>query len=121
VNLNDVGKAAKRIWIGIAILTVVLCLYPVEYRVTRLAFVTGAVATWGGALLLCWKRKALRAAFLFAAVVPALAVCLPARAEVTEESGIYRLRDQDVSYNGLLAGENAPLRPENAHFGNVSD
>jgi cell wall-associated NlpC family hydrolase len=80
VNFNDVRKAAKRVWIWIAILTAIVCLYPVEYQVTRLAFFAGAVGTWSGALVLWWERRTVRVVLALAGLLPALAVCLPGRA-----------------------------------------
>ena len=78
--LTPLTKAARRVWIWVAILTAILCLWPVEYQITRLAFAAGVAATWTGALVLWWKRKAIRVALLLAGVLPALAVCLPGRA-----------------------------------------
>ena len=40
--------------------------------------------------------------------------------EVTGKNGIYELREQDVSYNGIFARENAGLSPENTYFWNES-
>lgn len=77
---NDTRKAAKRVWIWVCILTALICLYPVEYQITRIAFVVGWAATWTGALLLWWKRKPIRISLLLAGVLPAVAVCLPGRA-----------------------------------------
>lgn len=79
MNLNDTRKVAQRIWIWIAILTVIVCLYPVEYQITRIAVVAGLATTWTGALLLWWKRKAIRVVLLVMGALPAIAVCLPGR------------------------------------------
>jgi cell wall-associated NlpC family hydrolase len=79
VNLNDARKAAQRVWIWIAILTGIVCLYPVEYQITRLAIVAGLAVTWTGALLLWWKRKVIRVVLLVTGVLSAMAVCLPGR------------------------------------------
>ena len=80
MNLNNVRKAAKRVWIWIAILTAIVCLYPVEYQVTRLALFVGVVSTWLGALVWWWRRKAVRVVLVLAGVFPVIAVCLPGRA-----------------------------------------
>ena len=40
--------------------------------------------------------------------------------EVMGADGIYDLRERDVSYNAIFAGENSGLRPENTYFRNVS-
>jgi hypothetical protein len=79
VNLDDARKAAKRVWIWIAILTAIVCFYPIEYQVTRLAVLAGVAATWTGALFLWWHRRAIRAALLIIGVLPAIAVRLPGR------------------------------------------
>ncbi len=79
MNLSDANKAAKRVWIWIVILTLLICLWPVEYRITRLAFAAGVAVMWAGALVLWWKRKALRTALLLGGALPALIVCLPGR------------------------------------------
>jgi hypothetical protein len=79
VNLSSVNKVAKRAWIWIAILTAVVCLYPVEYQITRVAVLAGAAATWTGALLLWWPRRSVRAGLLLLGLFPAIAVCLPGR------------------------------------------
>lgn len=76
---NGASSAWKRVWVWIAILTVIVCLYPIEYQITRVAGVTGMAATWTGALLLWWRRRAPRVALLFIGVLPVIAVCLPGR------------------------------------------
>jgi len=40
--------------------------------------------------------------------------------EVMGADGVYELRERDVSYNAIFAGENSGLRPENAYFWNIS-
>ncbi len=80
LNPNYSKKAAKRVWIWIVILTVILILYPVQYQITRCAILVGAAVTWTGALLLWWNRKAIRVTLLLAEVLPAITVCLPGRA-----------------------------------------
>jgi hypothetical protein len=80
VNFDDARRAGKRVWIWVAILTVMVSLWPVEYQITRLAFAVGIVATWAGAMVFWWKRKALRAALLLMGVLSGLAMCLPGRA-----------------------------------------
>lgn len=79
VNLNDARKTGKRVWVRVAILTAVVCLYPVEYQITRIAVVAGIAATWTGALLLWWQRRAVRVVLLLMGVLPAIAACLPGR------------------------------------------
>jgi putative transposase len=39
----------------------------------------------------------------------------------TGQEYIYGLRERDVSYNAIFAGENAGLRPKNTYFWNISD
>jgi hypothetical protein len=77
-------KFAKRVWIWVVLLTTILWLLPVENRVTRLAWVAGVAVTWMGALALWWKRKGIRVALIIAAVLPAVAVCLPGRSADTD-------------------------------------
>jgi len=40
--------------------------------------------------------------------------------EVMGADGGYELRERDVFYNAIFAGENSGLRPENAYFWNIS-
>jgi len=40
--------------------------------------------------------------------------------EVMGADGVYDLRERDVSYNAIFAGENSALSPENAYFWNLS-
>jgi hypothetical protein len=40
--------------------------------------------------------------------------------EVTGADGIYELRERDVSYRAIFAGENSDLSPENAYFFDIS-
>jgi len=79
VKLNDARKAASRVWIWSAILTGIVCLYPVEYQITRIAVVAGVATTWAGALVLWWKRKTIRVVLIVIGVLPAIAVCMPGR------------------------------------------
>lgn len=79
VNLEKSRKAGKRVWVWITILTVILCLYPVEYQITRFAIVAGVLATWTGALLLWWNLRIVRVVLLLMGILPAIAVCLPGR------------------------------------------
>ena len=80
VNSTEVRSVAKRVWIWLVILTAIICLYPVEYRITRLALVAGAALVWAGALIGWWQRRALRFTLIGVAALAALAVCLPGRA-----------------------------------------
>jgi len=68
VNLSSVNKVAKRAWIWVAILTAVVCFYPVEYQITRVAVLAGVAVTWTGALLLWWPRRGVRAGLLLLGV-----------------------------------------------------
>ena len=69
----------RRVSGWIAILTTILCLYPVEYQITRVAVVAGIAATWTGALLLWWHLRAVRAVLLIMGFLLVIAVCLPGR------------------------------------------
>jgi hypothetical protein len=40
--------------------------------------------------------------------------------EVTGAHGGYEVRERDVPYNAIFAGENSGLRPPNAYFFNIS-
>ena len=58
MNLKGARRTGRRVWVWIAILTALVCLYPVEYQITRFAVVAGAATTWTGALLLWWQQRA---------------------------------------------------------------
>lgn len=77
--LGNAKQTAKRGWIAVAILTLVLCLWPVEYRLSRLVMVAGICGTWAGALVLWWARKGARLALIVAGILPIVALCLPGR------------------------------------------
>ncbi|MBL9170857.1 MAG: C40 family peptidase [Verrucomicrobiales bacterium] len=79
MKLNDTRKKAGRVWIWSAILTGIVCLYPVEYQLTRIAVIAGIATTWAGALLLWWKRKTIRVVLIVMGALPAIAVCMPGR------------------------------------------
>jgi hypothetical protein len=70
---------AKRLVLLTSILTLLLFLYPIEYRSTRIATLAGLLATFAGTLILSWKLKPLRIALLTIGIIPLLALCLPAR------------------------------------------
>jgi hypothetical protein len=72
-------KHARRGWILVLLLTVVVALWPTEYQITRFVFVAGLAATWTGALFLWWRRKWIRNLLLLAGALPVLAVCGPPR------------------------------------------
>lgn len=69
-----------RLWIWIVLLTVIVCLCPVENQITRFALIAGMAATWLGAVLLWWRRKRIRVALMLLGILPSVAVCLPGRA-----------------------------------------
>jgi hypothetical protein len=69
----------RRAWIWVTILTLILLLYPVEYRITRIALVLGGLLSWGGALFLWWRSKGVRIGLVALAGLPTLLVCLPGR------------------------------------------
>jgi hypothetical protein len=80
-----VRTALKRIWQWVAILCLILCLYPVEYRTSRIGEVAGTVVVWVGALVLWWRIKPVRFTLLLLAGALLLVVSLPRRA-VDQES-----------------------------------
>src|SRR5690606_9100892 len=69
----------RRAWIWVTILTLIVLLYPVEYRITRIALVLGGLLSWGGALFLWWRSKTLRTSLFALIGIPILLVCLPGR------------------------------------------
>jgi hypothetical protein len=80
--MKSVGlrKAAHRLWIWIGILTLILWVYPVAYRMTRLLMLLGVAAFWVGALVSCWGKKPMRIALLAGALFLVVLVSLPGRA-----------------------------------------
>ena len=78
-------SAFKRLWQWLAILWLILCLYPVEYRTNRIVETVGVVVVWAGALLLWWKLRYVRFTLIALAGVLMLVVSLPRRA-VDQES-----------------------------------
>jgi hypothetical protein len=70
---------AERLWLAVAVMTVVLWFYPVEYQITRVVFTVGVVTTWAGGMILWWRRKVVRGICITVGLVGALVVCLPGR------------------------------------------
>lgn len=80
----------RRAWIWVTILTLIVLLYPVEYRITRIALVLGGLLSWGGALFLWWRSKTVRTSLFALTGIPMLLVCLPGRpVDVTALSDAY--------------------------------
>jgi cell wall-associated NlpC family hydrolase len=79
MNRVEFRKAVRRICIGVAVLTTVIGLWPVEYRITRVAFVAGIVVVWTSTVILAWKWKLGRFAVILATSIPTLLICLPGR------------------------------------------
>jgi len=75
-----VRTTLKRAWHWIAVLWLILCLYPVEYRTSRIVEIAGAAVVWTGALLLWWKVRHVRIGLVLLAVVVAIPLSLPRRA-----------------------------------------
>lgn len=75
----DTISVVRRAWIWIGILTLLVCVFPIEYQVTRLALILGTLTFWTGGLLRSWKRKAIRVVLLFMVMIPVVALCLPGR------------------------------------------
>jgi len=78
------NNLARRSWIWVTILTLIILLYPVEYQITRIALVLGGMLSWGGALFLWWKSKAMRAGLCALLGIPAILLFLPGRPVDTE-------------------------------------
>lgn len=76
---NRAARIVKRIWVWILNLTILVLLWPPEYRITRIGFLTGIFVTWFGALLLWWHKKVVRAGLNFALAILIFAACLPGR------------------------------------------
>jgi hypothetical protein len=79
MNLKGARTIGRRVWVWIAILTALVCLYPVEYQITRVAMVVGVATTWTGALLLWWQRRAVRVVILLLGALPVIAASWPGR------------------------------------------
>lgn len=80
VNNEKVKTVIKRVWVWNVILTVIICLWPVEYQIRRFLLAIGIAATWSGALVLWWQRKVIRSVLLLAGMLPALVMSMPGRA-----------------------------------------
>lgn len=80
VKCIDPRTITRRIWIWIVILTLIVWLWPIEYRITRFALTTGLATSWAGALFLWWNRKRLRVALISCGILPIVIMCLPGRA-----------------------------------------
>lgn len=75
----------KRQWSWILISTLLIWGYPIEYRVTRILFVMGLVATITGGAILWWHRKRIRLCFLTPGCLLFGLLCLPGRSVQPEE------------------------------------
>ena len=69
----------KRFLLLASIVTLLLLIYHVEYRSTRIATLAGLFVTYGCLLILSWKIKPLRIILISTGIVPIIAFCLPAR------------------------------------------
>jgi hypothetical protein len=77
-------KVTFRLWLWALALTLALWIYPVAYRTTRVLFVLGIAAVWGGAIFLWWRRKMVSVSLMAATVIALSLICLPARPVKTE-------------------------------------
>ena len=77
----DTISSLRRVWVWIwsGILTLLVCVFPIEYQVTRLALILGTVSFWTGGLLLSWKRTRIRVGLLLLGMIPFAALWLPGR------------------------------------------
>jgi hypothetical protein len=77
---STTNRLGKRVWNWIVILTVLVFLWPVSYRTTRLALVAGLGLAWAGALVLWWDRRWVRGVLLLAVALPAAGLGFSSRA-----------------------------------------
>ena len=69
----------RRWWIISGFIFILLLLWPVEYRLTRVGLIFFLLLTWFGAVLTWWEKKAACGLLVFAAGVPLIGFCLPGR------------------------------------------
>jgi len=79
VNSERIKGIVKTALPRIAVLYAILLLFPVEYRLTRLATVLGALVIWVAALLLWWRNKRLRVALAIPVALVLVLLVLPGR------------------------------------------
>ncbi len=84
MNWPTLKPLGRRVWVWVWIAIALLFLYPVEYRMTRLALLVGLVVAWVGTLVLWWERREIRYTLVVAAALPAIALSLPGRPAATE-------------------------------------
>jgi hypothetical protein len=73
-------RIVRQIWIWALLLTLIFGIYPVDYQITRLMFVSGLFLTWLGACVLGWQCRKGRIALLLVGLLAALTASLPGRA-----------------------------------------
>ena len=88
--MNQPRKPARvrRAITWLAVLYVILLVFPEGWRATRILAITGGVALWGGALGLAWGRTGVRVALLALPVLVLTALGFPGRTV-----GVAGLRD----------------------------
>ena len=72
-------QIGKRVWTWAAILTVIVFIYPIENRITRIAEIAGIIIVLVGTLVFWWNKKLLRWTLILITAVLLAAVCLPGR------------------------------------------
>jgi hypothetical protein len=77
-------KIVSRGWVWIGILTLLVWVYPVAYRTTRLLTVLGVALLWAGALFLWWRKRIVTVPLLAMTLLGLGLVSLPARPVQTE-------------------------------------
>lgn len=79
-RISLANKVIRRVGFWMIFQTLLLCVYPVEYRSTRLLLLLGLAGTWLGGLWFWWGNKIFRASFLVLAILLLCYVSLPGRA-----------------------------------------
>jgi hypothetical protein len=79
-------RAKHLLWLATAVALAALVLFPVSYRLTRIAIVALSFATWFGMIGLLWKHRALRLGLFAVTILAAGFLMLPSRGSLPQDA-----------------------------------
>jgi hypothetical protein len=80
------GRAKQLLWLATAVALATLVLFPVSYRITRIAIVALSFAAWFGMIGLLWKHRALRLGLFAVTILAAGFLMLPSRGSLPQDT-----------------------------------
>jgi hypothetical protein len=69
----------RRVVMFAVLFTLLVAVYPIEYRATRIAVVVGVLVAFCGGLHLFWRSRRIRAGLIVLGLAPVILMCLPGR------------------------------------------